>query len=436
MAVDNKTLQDFFNSQKKPRIDALLSLNTSKKTGLNQNSSKILTQTTNISNNTTNKKTASNQHQSDTKLIPNRYQTDTINSSNWYQSNNQSDIKTDTKSIPNRHQSDTKTGFFSLTGLQKKIAITIYKLCQILRNKKTDAVSLSQLSNQCQSTSGAVKMAVNRLVDKGILLRESFKNGRGGWTVYSIPNNVYQEMFSLDAHDKLISNQYQSDIKLVTKPITEVIPSPSSSSGIYNYKNTTTGESENLKLNTLSGEWLDMDIEPLVSIGFTKTHLSQISSQNKLSPQIVQDSIYAFAFDLKENGKAKSIKADPINFFMGILRNGRVYTFPSNYESPQDKSMRLYRESKRKIEQERVATEKEAISLAFNEWFAKLTDKQKIGLLPEMLRHNTNSEKLGKSKILESSARNKFETEIWPSKKMEIIENTNAANKGVLEEKI
>ena len=54
MTVDNKTLQTFFNSQKKPRIDALLSLNISKKTDLDKN----------------NKKAIPKRYQTDTKLIP------------------------------------------------------------------------------------------------------------------------------------------------------------------------------------------------------------------------------------------------------------------------------------------------------------------------------------------------------------------------------
>ena len=45
----------------------------------------------------------------------------------------------------------------------------------------------------------------------------------------------------------------------------------------------------------LPREWQNIDIEPLSQIGFTTTHLSQLAAQNKLPPQVVQDSIYAFA---------------------------------------------------------------------------------------------------------------------------------------------
>ena len=149
--------------------------------------------------------------------------------------------------------------------------------------------------------------------------------------------------------------------------------------------------------------------------------MKQIVSQNKLSLQSVQDSIYAFAFDLQENNKAKSIKGDPINYFMGILRNGRVYTFPSNYESPQDRAMRLYTEQIRVVDQKRKLLEKEAIDLAFNSWVSQLNEAQKIEFLPKNLQ-NTKVV-FGKNKMIESSARSYFEAEIWPNKKKEITKS-------------
>ena len=190
--------------------------------------------------------------------------------------------------------------------------------------------------------------------------------------------------------------------------------------------NTTTTSGTSLKDDILDNEWLKIDIEPLTNIGFTKTHLNQIASQNILSTKLVHGSIYAFAFDLQENDKAKKINGDPINFFMGILRNGKPYAPPSNYESPQDKAIRLYRERMREIDKDRVEAEKEAITLAFNDWFSKLTNEQKIEFLPKMLRGDMTNEKLKKSKMLENSARSYFENEIWLNKKNEILSETNA----------
>ncbi|CAL7962275.1 conserved hypothetical protein [Gammaproteobacteria bacterium] len=316
----------------------------------------------------------------------------------------------------------TKVNFSSLVGLQRSIVLFLYEICKASRDKTTASLSIEHVAYSCKTTKSSAQKTIQRLEKKHILKRTEFKNGRSGWTRYELPEGVYQEILYNETQDKLKTNLGQSWDKVGTEPRTELKTTVSSSGGINNYINTTTtGVLGNSKSNNLSDEWLKIDIEPLSSIGFTQTHLMQIASQNILSAELVQGSIYAFDFDLRENNKAKSITGDPINFFMGILRKGKPYAPTSNYESPQDKAIRIYREKMSEIEQKRVETEKEAINLAFNDWFIRLNDEQKKNFLPEMFRHNTNSEKLGKSKILESTARSHFETEIWPKEKGKII---------------
>jgi hypothetical protein len=103
---------------------------------------------------------------------------------------------------------------------------------------------------------------------------------------------------------------------------------------------------------------------------------------------------------------------------MGILRNGKPYAPPSNYESPQGQALRLYTERMKEIEQKRISIEKEAMQLAFGNWFAQLNDIQKKDFLPANMRHNV---KLEKNKMVESLAKAYFEAEVWGHKKQEII---------------
>ena len=151
---------------------------------------------------------------------------------------------------------------------------------------------------------------------------------------------------------------------MATKPATEPATSlSSSSSNIFNNK-TTTSETENIDSESLLlSEWGTINIEPLAEIGFSKHHLIQIARQNKLAPIVVQDSIHAFAFDLKENNKGKSLKTGSLNYFMGILRNGNPYAAPSNYESPESRAMRIYLEKKRELEQKRIILEEELLDV-------------------------------------------------------------------------
>ena len=349
--------------------------------------------------------------------------------------NTEPDTQIYTNSTQIKHKFNTpinkEPSFETLVGNFKKIILYIYNQCKFNGTYEI-ILSITVVASAIQIPTGSVNTTLVRLEEKGYIQKIKSQAGRGGWKKIKLTEYVYREMVFAETSHKLDTNITQTQYKPNTEPNTKHNTTLSSSSGINNFINTTTtGEHEHLKSNILSDEWLKIDIEPLSNIGFTKTHLTQIFSQNILSTETVQGSIYAFAFDLQENDKAKSIKGDPINFFMGILRNGKPYTPASNYESPQDKAMRIYRERMREIEQGRADAEKEAINLAYNDWFVQLTDAQKKEFLPVPLRQNA---RLEKNKIIEGSSRNHFETEIWPSKKMEIIGKTSAIEQGRDEE--
>jgi predicted transcriptional regulator len=352
------------------------------------------------------------------RLLTKKQKTDSKVGAKWEQTSPVTDSTTDSKVGAKWEQKTIENKFFSLSGLQRQIIVFVYELCKFARDKKTDPLSICQIANKCNHAVKTVKNAINRLVKKNILFRNYFKTGRGGWTIYSIPNNIYQEILSLEHRDKETAKWEQSGSKLASKLASELVARGSSSSSTNIYKTTTTSDPKNLTEAQLAQKWQELDIEPLSQIGFTKTHLAQVISQDKLSIDMIQNSIYAFAFDLQENDKAKDIKGDSINYFMGILRNGKPYAPPSNYESPQGQALRLYTERMKEIEQKRISIEKEAMQLAFGNWFAQLNDIQKKDFLPANMRHNV---KLEKNKMVESLAKAYFEAEVWGHKKQEII---------------
>jgi predicted transcriptional regulator len=317
---------------------------------------------------------------------------------------------------------DTSLDFFALSRLQNNITMYIYNMCKISRDKSTRPIAIEMIANSCGTTILAAKKTLQRLEKKGLLIRTNFKNGRGGWTSYCLTNDVFQKILYMETEAKLRTNRGQTKDKLETQLETQLRTTASSSSSIYNIKTTTTDEPENLLFSSLENDWQEIDIEPLKKINFTKTHIAQVASQKLLSVEMVQSSIYAFAFDLEENNKGKNISGDPLSYFMGILRKGMPYTPSSNYESPRDKALRLYRERMRSIEQGRLEAEKEVMNLAFNEWFRQLDEKQKKALLPAGIFRNMKS--LENSKILESAARNHFEKTIW-SERLAGIVNEN-----------
>jgi hypothetical protein len=104
-------------------------------------------------------------------------------------------------------------------------------------------------------------------------------------------------------------------------------------------------------------------------------------SHTKLTHEMIQESIDAFAFDLRENQKEKFLKTAPLNYFMGILRRGIPYTPPANYKSPQEKALEEFIQSKQKRQEERKKLEAQALDLASEEWLSSLTGDEKATIL-------------------------------------------------------
>ena len=121
-------------------------------------------------------------------------------------------------------------------------------------------------------------------------------------------------------------------------------------------------------------------------MGFSRAHLTQLAKHGKLSSSEVQDSIYFFAFDLRQNGKGRELKGPPLNFFMGILRKGLPYAPPENFESPEAEARRKFLEGKRRLEERRLAEEQELKALAFAEWRRGLSESQAVALVPEPVK--------------------------------------------------
>ena len=380
------------------------------------------TQKTNEINDTfpveTGNKQVTNSKQTENKpitiLATNRQQTDSKNNA-LKETGNKQITKPATDSITKRQQTNnkliTKTSFSMLVGLQRACLLFVYQSCKANRSKVTEPLSLEHIAQHLKTTSGAVKTTLQRLEEKRCLIRVSFKNGRGGWSIYELPEDIHTEMLRQETDNKLTTNWQLTGNKLVSEPTTEPATSFSSSSYINN-KTTTTSNVEEVK--NLSKEWEAIHIDSLSDIGFTTTHLAQIAQQGKLTPEIIQDSIEAFAYDLKFNQKAKTIKGSPLNFFMGIVRNGKPYAPPGNYESPQDREMRIYLERKQKIEQARAEREEGLMKLAFDEWDREQSEEYKQSLLPENVRNN----RLSGPK--QATLRAYFAREIWPQKRREL----------------
>jgi hypothetical protein len=209
--------------------------------------------------------------------------------------------------------------------------------------------------------------------------------------------------------DKPETNRRQTEDKLETEPETK---NASSSS---NNINTTTKEAVD---NLLPSDWQAIDCEPLAVIGFTPYHLAQLMKKTPLTPQIVQDSIHAFAFDLAHNDKRSKLKSSALNYFMGVLTRTGPYSFPENYESPQDQALRLYLDRQAAVKQKREALEQQAFDYAFEAWLSTLAEAEKQRLLPAMFG-KTESEAPKRAMW-----KHHFKENVWPKQQQQILTET------------
>ena len=313
----------------------------------------------------------------------------------------------------NRQQSDnnaiTRTSFSMVVGLQRACLLFVYQSCKANRSKITESLSLEHISQQLKTSSGSIKTTLQRLEKKGCLIRVEFKNGRGGWSTYEIPETIFNEMLRQETDNKLITNWQQTGNMVIGA----TQPSFDHGTGVSEASVT----SEKKVLKAFPEEWQSINIDQLKWIGFTVTHILQLAQSNKLEPSIVQDSIDAYAFDLTHNNKAETIKGDLISYFMGIVRNGMPYTPPKNYESPQDLAMRIYLEHKKEASDKREAQETELKNLAYLEWENKLNEVEKIEMVPEPQRNMSGP---GSTAIKKAYLRPFFDENIWPEERKKI----------------
>jgi hypothetical protein len=206
-----------------------------------------------------------------------------------------------------------------------------------------------------------------------------YKSGRGGWTQYELSEQMFQEIINNKNWIKLEPKWSQTRAKVEPELETELKPnSPSSSSFLSkDSKETTTSIPE---------EFQEIDITALLPYGFTEKHLLQIIDRSGFDKEMIQDSIDAFAFDLRRNNLKAKLKTTPLRYFMGIVTRGTHYNPPENYETPQQESRRLYLESK-KIEKEREKKlQEEEFEFAFGSWEKTLKPEEKEAIIDDLLK--------------------------------------------------
>lgn len=205
----------------------------------------------------------------------------------------------------------TKFDFYSLVGLQRALIIFIYECCKATGSRTTSSLTLEHIGSYLKTSSGSIKTTLQRLEDKGLIIRSSFKNGRSGWSKYELPENHYRELLQIESGNKLATKWQQTDSKVTAEPATEPATAlPCSSSILNSDKNLTTTEPE---------FWLSVpkNLDGLVSV----KQLREFVKHGLVSAEELQTSLDGFAFDL-EKGVVKAKNGNPLAILIGAIKGG------------------------------------------------------------------------------------------------------------------
>lgn len=380
----------------------------------------------------------SNGHHSDSTIdsneIPNRYPLDNNIDSNKQSIRNLSDNKSDSDKISNHIKEYDKKSkllpnklsvedehisglqeqigiddslmvleqeIISLSGKQKVIFDIVIEICSAKNSLSTGPVQTASLANVAQTTTGTIKTMLTRLIQKQLLIRHPGKNAKGGYInlgvtsiILDLANSIKtSNKNNLFASDIILSNRYQKDINQ------EYISNS-------NYNITT--NNLNRRLDQIPPEWENINFDPLLHIGFSKTQIKQMIGKN--DPNVVQESINHFAFGLEHNPKVKKYE-DPLNVLMGVLRKGQAWV-ETDYRSAIEIAQQKLLEAKRAELARKKSLEEEAYKLALNEWDSGITEQER-----NKITERTNGDLTPPTAKLSKY----FREHIWPEKKIEYL---------------
>lgn len=305
--------------------------------------------------------------------------------SNWTPNRTAGRQQLDSSSTAEGQPFDSKNwSVDSLSGKEADLIQMLFNRCKNAGSRQTEKLSSHILSEALKVSTRRLRNLVERLAAKNLLIVSSSKRGNGSWRQFTLPNAVYQDMAlnHIDSNSTAERQRLTSN-KTADWTATKTAERSSSSSSLrsIDLETTTTGETTSAEPEELNAQWQSIDCSPLAEFRFGRAQIAQIAQSGRVTPEELQESIYAFAFDLSENQKAKNISGAPLNYFMGILRKG-PYTPPANYEPPEIRQRRLYLENKEEQRKKRLELDERLEAVEFEEWLEKQPLEQRALLVP------------------------------------------------------
>jgi hypothetical protein len=152
-----------------------------------------------------------------------------------------------------------------------------------------------------------------------------------------------------------------------------------------------------------------------------------------LSAEIIQNSINAFAFDLKHNEIAGAFKNSPAVVLTSLLKKGQPYSSrtPEKVLTPQEEAIQEYLLSQEKKQQKITQIKIRARELALQEWLDSLSEEELLNFNQEVRPDGIPDRIYQKSrrKKAEEFAKDYFDTVLWPKQLKQILHSQERHHK-------
>lgn len=249
-----------------------------------------------------------------------------------------------------------------LRGIQFKIFSYVVNSCTKNNSLESEKLYTPEIAEIIGCSHNSVKTSIQRLIDKGLLIRKKGKTSSGGFTLLSVAREVYMTARNIKSFNVSVEAPW----------ILQEWPG--------NYHTHHASETSHTSVDIkLPKEWQDIDIEPLAKIGFSLQHILMLYQAEKVSPEIVQESINAYAWGIENNAEAYKKYKNHLTVLLGVLKKGGSW-IESAYESPQDIAFKNMIALRRQQKDKQDKMIDELVEVEFPQWRA-LLDKTQINTI-------------------------------------------------------
>jgi hypothetical protein len=300
-----------------------------------------------------------------------------------------------TSNIQQTYNGDFNVGINRLTGLNLALLRNIFEICLNEGSRITGPLNLETITNLSGiKNTKTTQTIIYRLEKQGYLFRNAFKAGRGGWTSYEIPTEIYNQLLqynsklttNIQRNSQLTYNKYTSE--LTTQSTTT---SPSKIDSIFNNTNYLTGEQDTNGTKSLSQSpaqslsWFkDLDFSQIPII---RPMLVNSAIRKQVESELDRDDVQIFINKFKNWLASQHKIQNPVAIFCEKLKEwcnegaSDVLYALSDEEIEIEKVFALEVEKKRQelalIEKARTFKLEQDGELKFEAWFKSSTDDEK-----------------------------------------------------------